>query len=91
MRQLAKVADLFKKHLGLSVLVIGIDSVEGLPPLSGAEDHREIWDQGQFAMDCRDGLINEFSTGNCLGLTGRVRIPGRAGNLGDWYRCVAYT
>lgn len=60
-RQLAEVADLVEKHLGLGVCVIGFDSTEGLPKLSGPEDHGEIWDHGQFAMESRDALIQEFS------------------------------
>lgn len=72
LRQLAFVASLIERYLGLAVIVIGFDGGDGLPTLRGAEDHPELWDANQFPMGSRDSLLRDFSSASRRLVLGRI-------------------
>jgi len=46
-----------RAETGVELRIVGFDTGQGLPPVSGYKDHPELWNSGDFAMEDRDALL----------------------------------
>jgi hypothetical protein len=46
---------------GVELRIIGFDTGQGLPPVTGYKDHPELWNGGDFATEDREGLLRKIA------------------------------
>lgn len=56
-----ELAKLIKNETGVKFNIVGFDSGCGLPQVRGHKDHAELWKNGDFVMQDRDGLMRRIN------------------------------
>jgi hypothetical protein len=56
-----EVAESLSRETGIGYRIVGFDTGEGLPEVSGYKDHPEIWSPGDFAGPGREGLLKRVA------------------------------
>ncbi len=57
-----ELAARIERETGIEIRVVGFDTGEGLPEVKGYQDHPEIWNTGDFAMQGRDALERRIAS-----------------------------
>jgi hypothetical protein len=55
-----ELAKAIKAETGVKIHILGFDAGGGLPKVQGYKDHAELWMDGDFAMQDRDGLVRRI-------------------------------
>jgi hypothetical protein len=53
---MVELAGMIRSETGIELRVVGLDSGQGLPNVTGYQDHPELWSPGDFAMTNQDEL-----------------------------------
>jgi hypothetical protein len=59
---MVSLARLVEAETGIGFRIVGFDTGQGLPEVSGYKDHPEIWNPGDFAMEDRETLLRKLGS-----------------------------